>query len=837
MTNYARSTTATFTQSFLNQSGNPLVAYGSNYPTVQIQDPTSQIVASGVGTSTGTPGYYTWSWAVPVDATLGMGWVIRWDFLDANQDNTEKRVTFSLVDQIETPDGLDRTAGYLSMKGYSERLIWKNATNPISVQVTLKDTAGDDTWTKTYAAGDLSYVYADGYHVYYYDTASSTDHADEGQYLAVWRYQVSASNPFNNEVQWLVVPYDVFWYILPHMKMLVDKLNKVTTTPLSYLDLELWQALHNGLGFLNAIHPFTTWAFNTVPSDFYVWWFLAAGLFLLNSRQLLEIEVSHSLCLTGDTLISTPYGLRELEDIASEARTCPVCGERNTGILRKEGVLEGSALIYDGAGRKVDTKASYYKKEALVYKVSTTHGYTLKGTKKHKVLAIGPDLQVKWVPIGLLTEDYWLAVTSEEQCARLQRQDLCLEEYKSRRCSNRNSPLRIPKEVTPELARILGYLVSEGTCSPYNAFNFSNGDSRLHADIRACMSQEFGIRYCDDRHRHNYAYNTRYGSTVTREILAYFGLAYVNKSGRKVVPWSIMQAPLGVAKHFIRAYYDGDGSIDSLSATSKSRKLIDQLQILLARFGVLSKIKRHSNPKGVYWTLVVPTSHYSRYADRVGFGFKIVRPPEGHRGSHLNQAPYSKDILAHIRGCSYAPGYYIINGETRRFRTKDDKNTGVHDLTPDQLLVYLKNFGKDYKEIDYQAYRSLMYLAHFNWTRVAEVSFFSKEEVYDLILEGGSKLLDHSYIANGLIVHNSGNTTSLEYDHSSPLADVLSRWESMLWDKLPPAKLSAYRQSAGPGCIAVRPLRLDYSSRVYRVGSSSNAVSNFPELLNRLAIY
>ena len=299
MTNYARSTTATFTQSFLNQAGNPLVASGSNYPTVQIQDPTSQIVASGVGTSTGTPGYYTWSWAVPVDATLGMGWVIRWDFLDANQDNTEKRVTFALVDQIETPDGLDRTAGYLSMKGYSERLIWKNATNPISVQVTLKDTAGDDTWTKTYAASDLSYVYADGYHVYYYDTTASTDHADEGQYLAVWRYQVSASNPFNNEVQWLVVPYDDFWYMLPHMKMLVDKLNKVTTTPLSYLDLELWQAMHNGLGFLNAIHPFTTWAFNTVPSDFYVWWFLAAGIFLLNSRQLLEIEVSHSL--SGNT--------------------------------------------------------------------------------------------------------------------------------------------------------------------------------------------------------------------------------------------------------------------------------------------------------------------------------------------------------------------------------------------------------------------------------------------------------------------------------------------------------------------------------------------------------
>jgi hypothetical protein len=299
MSNYARSTTATFSQSFLDANGNPLVAYSTNYPTVQILDPTNQIVASGVGSSTGTPGYYTWSWTVPTDATLGMGWFVQWDFLDTNQDNTQKKVAFGVVDQIETPDGLDRTAGYLSMKGYSERLIWKNDTNPISVQVTLKDTEGEDTWTKTYAAGDLSYVYADGYHVYYYDTTASTDHADEGQYLAVWRYQVSASNPFNNEVQWLVVPYDVFWYILPHMKMLVDKLNKVTTTPLSYLDLELWQSLHNGLGFLNSVYPFTDWVFNTVPESFCVWWYLAAGLFLLNSRQLLEIEVSHSL--SGNT--------------------------------------------------------------------------------------------------------------------------------------------------------------------------------------------------------------------------------------------------------------------------------------------------------------------------------------------------------------------------------------------------------------------------------------------------------------------------------------------------------------------------------------------------------
>ena len=836
MTNYARSTTATFTQSFLNQAGNPLVASGSNYPTVQIQDPTSQIVASGVGTSTGTPGYYTWSWAIPVDATLGMGWVIRWDFLDANQDNTEKRVTFALVDQIETPDGLDRTAGYLSMKGYSERLIWKNATNPISVQVTLKDTAGDDTWTKTYAASDLSYVYADGYHVYYYDTTASTDHADEGQYLAVWRYQVSASNPFNNEVQWLVVPYDDFWYMLPHMKMLVDKLNKVTTTPLSYLDLELWQAMHNGLGFLNAIHPFTTWAFNTVPSDFYVWWFLAAGLFLLNSRQLLEIEVSHSLCLTGDTLISTPHGLLPLETVVDSARTCPCCGENNHGILHKEGLLAGEALVYDGAGRKQKTKATYYKKEAHTYKVETTHGYFLKGTRKHKVLAIGPDLLVKWVPIGLLTNEYWVAVASDEQRAKSQKYDFSLDEMCARRHSNRNSPNRLPNRMTPELARILGYFVSEGTCSPTFSISFSNADSRLHDDIRKCMTSEFGIRHIDDRHQHNLAYNTRFGSTVTRDYLARVGLDYV-KSGEKCIPWSIMTAPLAIAKHFIRAYYDGDGSIDALSATSKSRQLIDQLQILLARFGILSKIKPHSNPKGIYWTLVVPASHYQRYANRVGFGFKIVRPVEGIRGSHLNRAPYSREILSHLRAQSYAPGYYLIDGEICRLRTKDEKESGNHDLTPDRLKIYLEKYGKTYERINARLYQSLVYLSSYNWTRVTQVVPNGVEEVFDLKLHGGPNLLDHSYIANGLIVHNSGNTTSLEYDHSSPLADVLSRWESMLWDKLPPAKLSAYRQSAGPGCIAVRPLRLDYSSRVYRVGSSSNAVSNFPELLNRLALF
>jgi len=105
------------------------------------------------------------------------------------------------------------------------------------------------------------------------------------------------------------------------------------------------------------------------------------------------------------------------------------------------------------------------------------------------------------------------------------------------------------------------------------------------------------------------------------------------------------------------------------------------------------------------------------------------------------------------------------------------------------------------------------------------------------MLPKGKGLLNHSYIANGLVVHNSGQTVTLEYDHVGPLSDVLSRWQDMIQNWLMPAKLAAFRQSAGPGMVAVRPYRATYNQRVFRMNQAANALQDFPATLGQLGIW
>jgi len=295
MSSYVRASVATLTASFLDDGSVPLVPLNTNYPTVQVSDPSGAVAASGVATATGTPGLWTWAWSVRADATLGSNWVVRWDITDVGLNTHTQTITFSVVDQIEEPDSLDRTGGYLTMKSQNERLLWQSATVPNALELTLLDEAGTAVWTAAKTLATLTHVTADGYETYYWDTTASADHADEGQYMAVWRYRTGVSTPWQTQTQWLIVPYHIFWQLEPHLTLLIDKLHKNTNTPLSYMPIEKWQGFNQGLSILNSVHPLTAWTEGNVPCSFNTWWIFAAGLFLLNSRQLLEIEVSHDL--------------------------------------------------------------------------------------------------------------------------------------------------------------------------------------------------------------------------------------------------------------------------------------------------------------------------------------------------------------------------------------------------------------------------------------------------------------------------------------------------------------------------------------------------------------
>ncbi len=296
MISYVRGATVTLTHSFVDGGGNPIPPLDTTYPQIQIEDPSGAIMASGVCLATGTPGQWQFEWTVPADAKVCDGWKIVWTLADLQRNSHQDTEGFRVITQVENLEGLDRTATYLTMEGQTERLIWKGAVDPLHIELTV-----NCAWQNTVMTREKSQlqgpVCTDGYYTYYTDTDAFTQ---PGSYLVVWRTRDSEISAWQQQIQQLMVPYWTFWMLMPHLRVLIDKLNKKTTTPLSYLESELHRSFEMGLDFLNSVHPFTDWHWMSVPRPFQSWWVMCAGLAALNSRQLLEIEVQHTL--SGQTV-------------------------------------------------------------------------------------------------------------------------------------------------------------------------------------------------------------------------------------------------------------------------------------------------------------------------------------------------------------------------------------------------------------------------------------------------------------------------------------------------------------------------------------------------------
>jgi len=68
----------------------------------------------------------------------------------------------------------------------------------------------------------------------------------------------------------------------------------------------------------------------------------------------------------------------------------------------------------------------------------------------------------------------------------------------------------------------------------------------------------------------------------------------------------------------------------------------------------------------------------------------------------------------------------------------------------------------------------------------------------------------------------SGQTVTLEYDHSGNLSDIAGKWQDFITTNLPPAKMSVFRATSSVGVVAGRGYRYQgYDNMVYRIATRS----------------
>ena len=494
------------------------------------------------------------------------------------------------------------------------------------------------------------------------------------------------------------------------------------------------------------------------------------------------------------------------------------------------------------------------------YRVRTELGYEEVCTKQHGFLVLDPDtFEVSWKRLKNMQIGDYVAIdaTPEDLTATW---DVPFENLDHTQTGSTLRAYEYPTELTPALARILGYLVSEGNVAAYNSVGFSNADESMldqfRADFEACFGyapfideDPDGVEHTRNIRGQQTVFKTSAGtigdaSVELRRFLASVGLGY-HYSQAKEVPWCILQAPAPVAAEFLKAFVDGDGCVshDSVIMCSTSSTLRSQLQSLLLRFGIVSKDDGNMQ-------LTIRGPSLRRYMDHIGLLHKTGRADEMSDGPlypvRESVPPELLDAIRNIRqlihGLGHKGYYHESDGTTRRVKTRLRNgncawtNAYTKYTTWDTLQRWWDVCGDDitYMSPDLASDIEFLLDTRFVWKRVTSIEKAGRRRVLDPTLPDGDDTLAHAFVANGIVNHNSGQTVSLSYDHTGNIDSAISRLTEWWTTNITPTKQAAFRKSTVTAIVGTRPVRYrDIGRAVYNVGY--NQYGDFADIARLLS--
>ncbi len=147
--------------------------------------------------------------------------------------------------------------------------------------------------------------------------------------------------------------------------------------------------------------------------------------------------------------------------------------------------------------------------------------------------------------------------------------------------------IRVPENTSDDFWRWIGYFLAEGYTQDSKGttrFWWTNTDDALIKDYSHLCETLFGVQV--KKKEISYYFD----SHILGDFMNDLGLERPIVSGSKSVPDLLFKCPTSEIVSFISSYFDGDGTCvsDGLHITSKSLKLIQQVQTLLLRIGVIS---------------------------------------------------------------------------------------------------------------------------------------------------------------------------------------------------------------------------------------------------------
>lgn len=301
-----------------------------------------------------------------------------------------------------------------------------------------------------------------------------------------------------------------------------------------------------------------------------------------------HVDMGISSCLmAGDSLILTNRGLLDVEELAA-------------------GTAEGEFQDFNGdiqsinhEGRPVQITQSYNNGVTKTLTIKAQSGHEITCTPNHRLLVLNDKYETEWkcardIHVGdILVSRMGLNLFNEEGCQKTL-PTLVGRPFEYER-KNGSKEIRLPRRMTRGLARLLGYLCSDGSVSP-NGFTLCQQENNVLPDFIELAEELFDVdaRIQPDS-RSSGLVNVVVNSRELREFFRWLG---ITDHDNITVPKVIRMGSSAAQKEFLKGVtLDGYVSKQHVCvATSVSKKFLKQIQQMLLNFGIDSCLCKSGKP-------------------------------------------------------------------------------------------------------------------------------------------------------------------------------------------------------------------------------------------------
>lgn len=341
---------------------------------------------------------------------------------------------------------------------------------------------------------------------------------------------------------------------------------------------------------------------------------------------------------------------------------------------------------------------------------------------------------------------------------RIQLQKLCvaLEINFYGFCNNYTVPnlyhaVKLPMIIDQKLAQFLGYLVGDG-CFEKDRITFFEQDKQVALHYKEIFDQYFqlnsGYKFRESKNYYQLRFTSR---PLVRLIQNEF--PEINKTLDTIIPEKILQSPPEVVASFLKGLFDAEGYVSSnrIGLGMNNKQLVQQVQMTLLRFSILSSMQEYDNRANKYSKNPRFTIEMSEKQSLELF--------EKHIGfTSLKKATKMRESIK-IKTSKSSVRQLLMSGtEIRRIIEKAGYNI--------QLFPKVNNFFRNERLMSKMVFKNSVLAnikdkqLHAELLKVYNIPFLPvkihkievrEEEVEMVDISVGNQ----NFIANGVIVHNS----------------------------------------------------------------------------------